>query len=159
VTFNSDRYGYSVSHPPGWHVREAKRDLAPTELPHPGSPAVDWFGENEDPNGFGAPGPQFEISTHPVPQGTSLEAFAAATVKLESREAGCEEPDSREDIELDGAPATLLAYTCHADASVLWVVSVHDGQGYYLIWLNDPGDEESDRIRFDEVLDSFAFAA
>jgi hypothetical protein len=88
------------------------------------------------------------------------EHWTAPTIDTVSLMKGCDAPNRRDDVEIDGAPGRLLTYrNCPRDLRYLhqWAVVVHAGRGFHIVWFNTPGDRGADRAAFERMLSSMSF--
>ena len=153
ATFASPVYGYSITHPSTWDVVEASRALNESEPPATASGATDILGRDANVRVSEMELPGVIIAAQPVSKDVRAEDWTASTVDTVSVMKGCDAPSRRDDIEIDGTPATLLTYrNCPPDLGYLhlWAVIVHAGRGFHIVWFNTPGDEGADRARSNE---------
>jgi hypothetical protein len=156
ATFTSRMYPYSISYPATWQVRPATSPIDPDEFPFYDSPNVDRFGQSEDAI---LDEQQVLVSAAKVAEGTSLADWTDQAIKGALQFPLCERPESIKSIELAGEPAALMTICRGSDFFDTWVVAVHDGFGFYVLWLGPPTDERAQRALFDEVLRTLAFTA
>ena len=84
----------------------------------------------------------------------------ASVIDTVSFRKGCDSPNRRDAIEIDGAAGTLLTYRdCPPDLGYLhlWAGVVHAGRGFHIVWFNTTGDEGADRAAFERMLSSMSF--
>jgi hypothetical protein len=151
-TFASNIYAYTMDYPVGWSANGALRQLRNGEMPIDSQTATDKFTRNPakdlDPLIF--------ISAQAVPEGISLERWGAFTVKVASPHVDCQ-PARQESIKVGSEPAVLFIYEC-GGGFVLWTALVHGNQGYDIVLLGGPGDEEAaDRAVYNRLLATVAF--
>lgn len=148
TTYESARYQYSIGYPANWSVREAKRSLRANEAPWATSDAIDFF--SGPASGLNDPG--IIVAAAEVPQGTTIEEWAASTVRRT-----CGTPSAKERVDIGGELGSLLTYASCFQTYHLWAVVLHGTSAFHIVWINYPGTEASDRLLFEDVLATFTF--
>lgn len=144
----SDRYGYAITYPDDWSVREATRSLLVLEPPWAEGGAVDFYGKQALSTGV----PGIIVAAVDLPSETSLEEWAAGTV-LQT----CGRPSAQESVRIGAEPGLLYTFTSCFGLFHLWAVVEHGGSAFHVVWINWPGTESADRKTFDRTLASFSF--
>jgi len=160
VTFTSPVYGYSMAHPDSWDAVEARRMLADGEQPTTSSGATDILGRDASVRVGTMHLPGVIVAAQPVPKDARIENWMRSIVDTVAVMKQCDQPDRRDDVEIDGLTGTLLTYRdCPPDLGLLhlWAGVVHDGLAYHIVWFNDPGHEGVDRTAFERMLSSMSF--
>jgi hypothetical protein len=153
VPFTSPIYGYTIGRPPMWAARVAGEVLTGTTPPWVDSAGVDQLQLKQD--RYGSP--------EGIPLGTIVIGAARVEAATSSQEwAGvasstCGHPSTVDDVDVDGETGQLLTIKSCFGEFHQWLVVVHEGWGYHIVWFNDPGTEAFDRAQFDEILSTFRF--
>jgi hypothetical protein len=165
TVFNSERYGYSVSLPAGWYVKQSGEGTwTPQDLNYDGA-GTDSFEEDYPGRGTASvmdfPGVTYGlyISSATVAAGTTLGEWSDTLAATVNRWSLCPGAPDRETTTAGGEPASLIVYDradCRHDTHALFVGVLHHGSGYALTWLARHG-EDARRADFDRVLAGFAF--
>jgi hypothetical protein len=148
TTYESARYPYSIGYPANWSVREAIRSLPADEPPWATSDAIDFF--SGPASGLNDPG--IIVAAAEVPQGTTIEEWAASTVRRT-----CGTPSAQERVDIGGELGSLLTYASCFQTYHLWAVVLHGTSAFHIVWINYPGTEATDRLLFEDILATFTF--
>jgi hypothetical protein len=160
ITYRSPVYGYSIAHPAGWSVVDARRPLSVGEPPATGSGATDILGRNASVRVSTMRLPGVIIAAEPVAKTTDIASWRASIIDTVKFMKNCVRPDRSEDVDIGGESGTLLTYRdCPPDLGYLhlWAGVVHNGRGFQIVWFNNPGDEAADRRSFRKILSSMSF--
>jgi hypothetical protein len=160
ATYRSPIYGYAISHPPTWTAVDAQRPLGVDELPTTGTGATDILGQDASSKVGTMTLPGVIIAAQPVGADVDLETWTASMIGTVSAMKGCDAPSGRDAVEIDGEPGIVLTSpNCPAERGYLhlWAGVVHDGRGYHVVWFDEPGREDEDRVDFERMLSSFVF--
>lgn len=156
ATFTSRMYPYSISYPATWHVKPATHPIGAEQFPFYDSEVVDRFGQSEN---VIVEEQQILISAAKVAPWTSLSDWTDKAIKLSLNVPHCARPDSIKSIELAGEPAALMTLCRGSTFFDIWAVAVHEGFGYYVLWIGPLRDEKAERGRFNQILETFAFTS
>ena len=162
ATFTSPVYGYSIEHPEAWDTVAAGTALAEGEQPATSTGATDILGRGADVLVGNMDPPAVIIAAQPVADATTVDEWSASIVDTVAAMKGCDPPDARDPVEIDGEAGVLLTFRgCPPDLGLLhlWAGVVHDGRAFHIVWFNDPGDEAADRAEFERLLASMSFTA
>ena len=140
VTFISDRYGYSISHPAGWEMLERPGEFSLTAV-RPRHPGTDTLGTPQS-HEFDILDGIVIIGARALVDGETLDAFTDEA----SFATRCG-PHGRGTATLAGEPAELRKFEC---GGTRWhqLTAVHNGLGY-MVWVTRPLTTD--------FLDTFAF--
>lgn len=129
VTFRSERYGYSIDHPPEWEVLECPGEFSLSAL-RPRHPGTDTIGTPES-HKFDILDGIVVVGARELAAGESLEEFTD-----EASAATACGPHGSGTTTLAGEPADLRKFEC---GGTWWhqVTAVHDGRGY-MVWVTRP---------------------
>jgi hypothetical protein len=161
VAYTSPVYGYSISHPRGWDVVEARRLLSEGEPPATSSGSTDILGRHASVRVSTMQLPGVIIAAQPVADDVHIAEWTATMAGTVKFMKNCERPDREEHLDIGGESATLLTYRdCPPDLGYLhlWAGVVHEARGYHIVWFDDPGHEPADRDAFRRMLSSMSFA-
>jgi hypothetical protein len=152
VEFGSAMYGYSISVPEIWSMREATESLKDLEEPLDVHASTDYFSRTAPDRSD----PGLLIAAQPLDPGTSLHEW---TSEVEELVDPCGPPATRETVRVGGEKATLAYLAdCTGPAFFMyWTTIVHDGTGFHVIWWGNTGDEARDRAVLDRILASLVF--
>jgi hypothetical protein len=140
VTFTSERYGYSISHPAGWEMLERPGEFQLTAV-RPRHPGTDTLGTPQS-HEFDILDGIVVIGARDLAEGETLDAFTEEA----SAATRCG-PHGRDTAVLAGEPAQLRKFEC---GGTRWhqLTAIHDGRGY-MVWVTRPLTTD--------FLESFAF--
>jgi hypothetical protein len=164
IAFTSDRYGYAISLPAGWYVREEAPGLWTSYSLNYVGPGTDSFEEDYPGRGDPAldyPGVTFGIyiSSYKA-SGETLDSWTDALARTTKNSSSCKDEPDTEQITVGDEPATLLVYDrsdCTHDHHVLLVGVLHGSSGYAITWLGRRGEADARREDFEEILRTFRF--
>jgi hypothetical protein len=160
AAYTSRVYGYTVSHPRGWSVVDARRPLAEGEPPATSSGATDILGRDASVRVSTMQLPGVIIAAQPVGNEVELAEWTSVITDTVRFMKDCEQPTRSEQLDIGGEPGTLLTYPdCPSDLGYLhlWAGVVHGARGFHIVWFDDPGHEAADRTAFKRMLASMSF--
>jgi hypothetical protein len=106
ATFASPVYGYSIAHPSTWDVVDARRALSEEEPPVTSSGATDILGRHASIRVSEMELPGVIVAAQPISSDVRSEDWMASIVDTVSFMKGCNAPNRRDAIEIDGAAGT-----------------------------------------------------
>src|SRR4029079_14413605 len=99
----------------------------------------------------------------PLPAGATLESWTTSvTERIPARFSFGSCASSQGPVTVGGDAGTLTTYDCApvADATVLWIIVLHGGEGWHLVWTDVPNVAPATiRPKFDAFLATFAFGS
>lgn len=161
--FVSERFEYTFTYPSGWIVKDKPGEWPDYDPLDPNRGAgIDAFAAYLDGRNF-----SLGIGARSLTEDSSLEEWMetakalilAGVSKGVCYESAEDEPAPPVAITLSGEPAVLLEYRCPNafDFYGLVVLSIRNGQGYWITWLSPQGNEAADQAEFTEILSTFSF--
>jgi len=153
TTVVSKQYAYTISVPVGWGVRAASRVLGVAEPPWADGDAIDDLGPGALPPS-GTPEGSIIVGAAPLAPATTLDSWTRGVLVPT-----CGQPTAVVDLTVDGEPARMSTYASCYDGFHQWVTVLHEGWGWHIVWLNEPGTESADATYFGQLLPTFRFPA
>ena len=158
--FRSPVYDYSIDLPSGWTSIRASEPLEDGEPPATASGRTDILGANANTRVSQMHFPGVIIGAQTVPASTTAAEWASAATKTIAFMKGCNQPDGRFPLTIDGATAVVLVYEdCPSGSGLthLWATVVHDDRGFHIVWFDHAGELDDQRAELRGFLAGFSF--
>lgn len=150
--FTSPLYGYSLELPDtDWTIETAERPLVQGESPFLGALTTDTLSA--------AGGKGSILIGAQSDSGLSLKEWTRKVRADTTMQHFCRPESGVERLRVDGEPAAEVHHSDCERGMYLWVVVVHSGDVWHIIWIGKAGAESSARRQFSAVLETFEFGS
>jgi hypothetical protein len=146
-TFVSDRYGFSITLPPGSVAGHATKDWDASCLCGLNDPTWDWVSVGER---------TLDVEATAVESSMDLARWRARMVKLAPDV--CQDSEAARRVTIGGGDALEWTASCSDGYQVINLAALHGGRGYVVLFASPSSDGLADnQTAFDSLMRSFEY--